>query len=345
MKIYYNSSLWSNDKGFPGLPQRVNWQFEYAGTKRYIPVIYRFPEGIVFDIITVLDEAKLREFFEKYENTEEKLTPLQKRCARQEHPFQAMSIKEIWINGKRVESGYSSSNAVSIPWAQKNNKLMSVQKTYSAILKNTDCFACERFCVPYPETDSKIQRLLCSLRLKRIDSLKLSTHSVQKFYPLNIQFDMLGKEDQKVASFRHPMTGIAHTLYFQKAELVEMPLGANINRSFYAAQSLYEIEPALPKGDGLQFDSSIHFTESREDRLGLAAASSVGIIGGASGPTSVFVSKVGGEKEIPRGMHGLPLNICFSVPSFKKDSISHFLLEGINIKKIESKEYNFKKHF
>jgi len=76
-----------------------------------------------------------------------------------------MSIKEIWINGKRVESGYSSSNAVSIPWVQKNNRLMSVQKTYYAILKSAACFACERFCVPYPETDSKIQRLLRSLWL------------------------------------------------------------------------------------------------------------------------------------------------------------------------------------
>jgi hypothetical protein len=72
MKIYYNSSLWSKGKGLWGWPQRTNWQFEYAGAKRYIPAIYRFSEGIVFDVITILDEARLREFFEKHEAIEEK---------------------------------------------------------------------------------------------------------------------------------------------------------------------------------------------------------------------------------------------------------------------------------
>ncbi|WP_454054895.1 hypothetical protein [Clostridium sp. Marseille-Q7071] len=63
MKIYYNSSMWNRGKGICGLTQRVNWQFEFGGTKRYIPVIYRFSKGIVFDIITILDETKLHEFF------------------------------------------------------------------------------------------------------------------------------------------------------------------------------------------------------------------------------------------------------------------------------------------
>lgn len=76
MKMYYNSSLWDKGKGFYGLPQKVSWRFEHAGTRRCIPVIYRFPKGIVFDIITFLDETKLREYLEKYEAIEKMLTPL-----------------------------------------------------------------------------------------------------------------------------------------------------------------------------------------------------------------------------------------------------------------------------
>ena len=98
-----------------GLPQRTSWQFEYAGAKRYIPFIYHFSKGIVFDVITILNETKLREFFEKYEDIEETLTPLQKRCVEQEHPYQAVPISKIWINGKQVEGGYSSSGSMSIP--------------------------------------------------------------------------------------------------------------------------------------------------------------------------------------------------------------------------------------
>src|SRR5690554_1130108 len=102
MKVYYESSIWGKGKGIFGLPQRTNWQFEYAGTKHYIPCIYRFSKGIVFDIITILDETKLRQFFEKYEAIEEKLTPLERRCAEQDHPYQPISVKEIWINGEKV---------------------------------------------------------------------------------------------------------------------------------------------------------------------------------------------------------------------------------------------------
>ncbi|WP_207638338.1 hypothetical protein [Desulfoscipio gibsoniae] len=148
------------------MAQKIYWQFEYAGSKRCIPVIYRFPKGIVFDIITFLDEVKLHDFFEKYEAIEETLTPLQRRCAEQEHPYQAVPLKEIWINGRRSESGYSSCSTVSIPWAQQDDGLMLVRKAYSSILKNTACFACERFCVPYPKTDSlKLKRCCVSCGL------------------------------------------------------------------------------------------------------------------------------------------------------------------------------------
>lgn len=340
MKIYYNSSLWSKGKGLRGLPQKIYWQFKYAGSKRCIPVIYRFSKGIVFDVITFLDEAKLREFFKKYKAIEETLTPLQRRCAKQEHPYQDIPIKEIWINGKRVESGYSSSSTISIPWARQDDKLTLVRKAYSSILKDTSCFACERFCVPYPETDSKAQKFMRFFRLDRVNSLKLITHSVQWFSPLDIRFEMSGKENQKEVCFKHPITGIIHKIYFQNAEFVEMPLGAGRNR-FYTVQSLYEIEPALPQGDTLQFNSSIQYIEPPEDKFTPTAASSIGIIGGADGPTAIFIAAKNKEKTVPCGLHGLPLHSCFSVPGFHKEDTTQFVLEGINVKKYDSKEYIF----
>jgi hypothetical protein len=340
MKIYYNSSIWSKDKGICGLPQRVNWQFEYAGTKRYIPVIYRFPKGIVFDIITILDETELRDFFEKYETIEETLTPLQKRYVKQEHPYQAIPIKEIWMNGNQVERGYSSSSTMSIPWVHRNDGLALVRKAYSSTLKDTACFACERFCVPYPETNSKIQKLLRFLRLGRVNRIKLSTYPVQWFFPLDIHFEMPVEEKQKELCFNHPVTGIKHILYFQNAEWVELPIGAGKSRIFYM-HAMYEIEPVLPQDYALQFGSSIQYTESPDDEFSPNSAASIGIIGGADGPTAIFVSSKSGAKTVPCGLHGLPLHSCFSVPSFQKEEDAHFVLEGINTKGCDSKEYNF----
>lgn len=341
MKMHYNSSLWDKGKGHRGLRQRVDWKFEYSGKKRFIPAIYRFPKGIVFDIITLLDEAKLLEFFEEYEMSEESLAPLQRSCAKQNHPYQAVPIKEIWIDGKPVEGGYSSNSAVSIPWELQKDNLVLVRKAYPSILKGTSCFACERFCVPYPVTESKIQKLLRFLRINKVRSIKLSTRLVHWLFPLDIHFDMPAGENQKVVIFKHPVTKIQHTIYFQKAKLVEIPLGTDRNRSLYTAQAMYEIEPALPEGDALQFKSSIQYTQPSDNKFKPTAASSVGIIGGADGPTAVFISAAGGKKNIPRGLHGLTLHNCFSAPSFNEDDALRFILEGINIKKDDGKEYVF----
>lgn len=344
MKVYYSSSFWSKGKGLWGLPQRTSWQFEYAGAKRYIPFIYHFSKGIVFDVITILDETKLREFFEKYEDIEETLTPLQKRCVEQEHPYQAVPISKIWINGKQVEGGYSSSGSMSIPWLQQDEKLPPVRSAYSTILKGVTCFACERFCVPYPPADSKFQKLLRFLRLDRVNEIKLSTYPVKRFFPLDIHFEMSVDEKEKEIYFNHPVTGIKHILYFQNAESMQLPIKAGGNRSLYITQLMYEMSPALPQGDTLQFGSSIQYTEKLEmqdDKYRPVSAASIGIIGGADGPTAIYISSKSEKKTVPCGLHGLPLHICYSVPSFQKEDTAYFVLEGINIKDHDSREFNF----
>lgn len=342
--VHYNYSLWSKENGLPGLPQKVNWHLEYLGFKRSIPVIYRFPKGIVFDIITILDEAELREFFKKYESIEKTMTSLERRCAEQEHPYQAVSVKEIYIDGKQVEE-ISSSSSISIPWA-KGNDLDIIRKLYPSILKDRTSFACQRFCIPYPETVSKTQRLLCFLRLNKVNSMKISTNSVDWFYPLDIHFKISDKENEKTVCFNHPVNGIEHTIYFQNSELMEIPLGSDGKQTFYAIRMMYEIEPALPQGDRLQFNSSFQYkvkhNNSIKGRFNPEAAASIGIIGGADGPTAVFLSSAGQEKYVPHGLHGLPLYSCVSVPSFEKEDVFDFLIEGINTKKYDGREYNFR---
>jgi hypothetical protein len=338
MNVYYSSSLWSNPKGLCGLPQRTNWQFEYLGTKRCIPYIYRFPKGIVFDIITFLDETKLHEFFEKYEDIENTLTPLQRKCVEQEHPYQTVPVKQIWINGKQVEEGFSSSSAISIPWARQEEVLIPVRKAYSSILKESTCFACERFFVPYPKTDSKVQKLLRLLRVNKVKPVKLFTHPVQGFSPVDMSIEMLLNEKEKKFCFVHPQTGVTHTLYFQNTETVEIPSGTDEKGSLYMTHAMYEIEPALPRADTLQFDGTIQYTPPPKDKLSPIATSSVGIIGGATAVGVLFRDR---RNDGSCGLHGLPLQSCLSVPSFQKEATAHFILEGINTKRCDSKAYNF----
>jgi len=267
---------------------------------------------------------------------------LQRRIIEQEHPYQAVTIAGIWINGNQVESGYSSSSAMSIPWLEQDKELLPLRKAYSHILKDTTCFACERYCVPYPEAASKLQKLLRFLRLARVNQIKLSTYPVQHFYPLDIHFNMSEDEREKEINFTHPFTGTEHKLYFQNANIIKIPVGASLNRDLYIMQLMYEIEPALPQGDMLQFGSSIEYMNKPKylnDRYIPDSTASIGIIGGADGPTSIFISSKGNGKTMPQGLHSLPLHSCLSVPSFEEGETWHFHLEGINTKHHDCEEF------
>ena len=218
------------------------------------------------------------------------------------------------------------------------DKLAHVQKAYSSILNNVTCFACERFCVPYPPTDSKIQKAAALFTLGQSELNKAVYISCEKVsHPLDLHFEM-SDENPKELCFNHPITGIKHTLYFQKPEQFSIKTGKN--RNLYIMQSMYEIEPALPQGDTLQFGNSIQYTEPLNDEFSSTSAASIGIIGGADGPTAIYISSKK-EKEVSRGLHGLPPHSCLSVPCFQKEETSHFVLEGINTKDLDSKEYNF----
>lgn len=344
MKVYYSSSLWVKGKGLWGRAQKTNWTFEYAGAMSYIPVIYRFPKGIVFDVITILDEIELRKFFEKYEDIEESLTSLERRCAEQEHPYQDISINKMWINSNRVEDGFSSSSFINIPWLKQNEELTFVQRKYSDILKDSSAFACKRYCVPYPPTNSKLKRLFRLFNLDKVNEIRMSTYAVERFLPLDIHFEMSASEKMKELIFSHPSTGIEHTIYCHDIEFNEFPIGPDDNPNLYIMQLKYEIDPALPQGDTLQFGSSMQFTETQhisEDKYMPTSAASIGIIGGADGPTSIFISSKEKEEVIPCGFHGLPLHSCYSIPSFQKEETSVFFLEGINTKGQDSQEFTF----
>ena len=329
MKVYYNSSLWDKSRGIPGRPQKVNLEFEHNGLKRIIPTIYHFSKGIVFDLITIVDENEFCKFYEKYKD----LDPLEQRIVEQEHPYQAMDIGGIWINDIKVEEGYSSSGTFFTPWNEDENELNTIRENYQSILKGVSCFYCDRYQIPYPKTGFKIERLLRFFHLYKIKEIKLNTYPIKKFYPLNVEFEMSLGENLKEISFIHPITGTKHKLYFQNPELVEI-------QDFYFIQSMYEIEPELSEGSNLQFDSSFQYSAMSMVDTDSNSASSIGIIGGASGPTAIFIA--GKEKDINYGQNDLPLHSSLSVPSLEKQDKFKFILDGIHIKVHDSEEYEFR---
>jgi len=332
VNVLFNSSLWSRGGGLPGAKQLVNWRFNYAGAERYIPVVYRFARGIVFDVLTLLEEDRVYAYFEQYEKREEKLSPLERRLAEQEHPYQAVPVHRLWINDQPVMGDWSASTALYVPGWREDAELAVMRRAYRRVLQERCCFACERYAIPYPKTYSKLQELLRWLRLDKVHSLKLMTSPVARFIPLGFELPMQGDEDSKEFKFIHPESGVEHTLHIQRAEGFELPLG---ERKLFVTQAMYKVTPSLPEGEGLQFDSALQVPNRPDsgNQFLPNSTAAIGMIGGAHGPTSIIL---GGQGPVQAGWQR-----CLSLPSLQKEDAVCFRLEGINSLHRPSQEFDF----
>lgn len=333
MKVYYNSSLGSNGDGWRGTQQPVNWHFVHADLPRAIPVIYRFASGIVFDLLTLLDEARLRSWLAAYESQAATLNDQEKRLAAQSHPYQEMLLREVWINDQPVQAGFSASNSISFPWLPEQDRLAEVRRAYAESLPQAACFACERYVIPYPAALSTWQLLGRYLRREKVQSLRLLTHAVARFVPLNITCTLAATEDKQF-DFTHPRTGVQHRLHLCAGEVTELPLPS---AKLYITTGTYTLEPELPTGDALQFDNTLQYSAEMGHKLVSRATSSIGIIGSADGPTVLF----SGGRDTAGRQGELQVHNCLSLPSLQRERVAQFRLEGINMQHLASKEYSF----
>ena len=324
--------------GLPGRKQNINYHFEYAGKRRIIPTVYRFPQGIIFDILTVLEDTELRAFYEKYQDVEEVLSPAQRRAMEYEHPYQSVSFGKIEINGKLPPCGWSSAGGLHIPWIMEHQRFEREAKAYKQYLGEASCFACVRYTIPLSADPPPIwKRLRYWLFPTEITRLELEICETFRFFPIELSFtlprDFSGVHTE---TFLHPQTKTPHKLHFQgiQHEEVQIPTDRSV-KSLYTTQLSYEIEPALQESSRLQFCSSIQWEQGPVEPDGFSphSAGSIGIIGGADGPTSILMAtRDGSSPSIPRGIHDLPLYYCFAKPSAKPEPTISVVLEGVNVK-------------
>ena len=350
MKIDYDSDIWNQFSGIRYRKQKVNWRFEYAGMQCVIPAVYLSPKGIFFDIFSFVDEKRLRKFYDRYRSVEDDLTPSETRCALQEHPFQPIPIEEIWLSGVKSENGISYSHAVSYPYMQQEEWSEPLRRAFPSLLNGERPFACQRVRLDYPGKNPG--KLLRRLRLNRIKGIRIDTAAFPWFYPLDISFELPAGNADKQVDLTDPATGTAHRLYFSDTVIKQFPFGQP--HGLYTMLARYEIDPALPERSSISFKSSISFDQPIQEELlktadisadecslktpgSLRSAAAIGIIGGADGPTSIFVS--GKEKRRLYGPHGLQLHDCFSIPAFAEKDAGFFTIEGITAKHIDKKTF------
>ncbi|MBE6024677.1 MAG: hypothetical protein E7231_16135 [Cellulosilyticum sp.] len=343
MKVYYESSLWyrrdkQGEKEQEGLKQKVNWQFEYLGQKHIIPYIYQFNKGIVVDIIAFLDEAKVEAFFKKYEHiNEDELTNAERIHIEEECPNSKVDLNQIWLNGKRVNHGYSSSSASLLP-NRENKEVLEIKEIYKDILEGYSYFSCQRVRIPYPTPNRGYKRIKAFRRGKPIDSLRFTTRKQYKTYSIDKSFTLNKEQPEYELSFEHPVSTKVHTIVFKWEEQVEIPLKHVASGKIYSETASYKVTPEIEVKESLIFDTSMQYRQKEKNSGGYfpQAVGSIGIIGGSCGPTALFVTGKKG-KETDEKL----VRYCFSKPSMDRET-TQFYLESIRVQTVDCKIYEFK---
>lgn len=340
MNISYDSSLWAKGNDFYGVPQKTNWQFTHLGLTRCIPCIYRFQKGIVFDLLTYLDEDAMKVYYDTYKDIQQDLTKAQQCDAERNSPCKEVEIGELYINGTKMER-FSSSSMVVTPFAHNGEEVLALQKHYQKELGNTTYFQWRRFKVPYPPTYSLREMVLRSYHINKINSLQIITRDTQYLYEVDESIGISLESPNKVLRFESPIDGITYTLYFQREEEVQIPYKDDMENLF-SVRVLYEIQPDLPQNHKLIFDTNMDYQEKPENDFAPQGTSSIGIIGGSFGPTAIFYE--GKEAaDVPRGRHNLPLHSCFSKIKIGAKGEAQICLKGVQCTMKDSNSYTLGK--
>lgn len=133
MNVYYDSSLWcvkessKKQAGECKCKQKINWAFDYLGQKCYVPYVYRFKKGIVFDVVTPISDESFSAYIEK-SKTIDFSDEGQRRKLEEEHPYQPIHVYEIWINDEKIERRNGSSSNLYSPLQYDDSSINYTKK-------------------------------------------------------------------------------------------------------------------------------------------------------------------------------------------------------------------------
>ncbi len=244
MEVYFNRNFWNrrSEGGIPGVPKPADWEFTYDGSRYFIPKIYQFPEGVTIDIINILDNEKLKFFYDKYAPIEDEMNEEENLVAEQERPIPELPLHDVYINDHPTEIKSSSVSYISFlnkKWYEE--VLSEIKKEYG--LSDEESFQCIRVHVEYSNESQK-----------KISRIKLLTSKTDELIPVKRHFKVENKasDNQYDVVFRHPLTEEEYHLYIAEAEFKDIRLvfpHYDQSEPYNNAMIKYELVPPLPKDE------------------------------------------------------------------------------------------------
>ena len=284
MKVYFESGFWGHH-GYDHAGKEVGIQqsFNWSGKNCYIPAIYICGKGIVLDLCIEGEPEQIRNFVEKWSKVDDRrLSKEDHEKMVQEYPLNLAFRSCMQVNGKELRQ----SRGAGITWIPEN-----------VLPENTEMSPEAKAVAEYYGLDLTkgwgIQRLSFPWKGRKVKELQdiklvLEQPPVSLF---GIRFPTPANGES--FTFQHPVTRTEHILTVQEVvqEELHVPFYAQKGTEFpehYTVMS-YTLMPDLSDRNFTIRDCG----ESDEPRvkMGSGTSGSIGIIGGADGPTAVILTK------------------------------------------------------
>ncbi len=293
-RVYFDGSFWRRHgreragKAFP-----LAKQFVWGNETWQIPALYTCSRGLVVDFCAQVPPERIQSFMDKWgflaQSDETSFNEENRMQMNVENPLGIGFNQSIIMNGVQL----SASRSCGLSWNPclpegNSPEAMSVMQHYG--LDPSYGWSICRAAFPWK-----------SKRKPQIQTLSVSLMRAPVTMPgEHFHVSELGKP----IMFTHPTTGKQHTLTIQKYEQKE------INHLHFDEQDLifpthytlmsYVLTPDLPD-DAFSIQDCGHSDQPHQDCSDMNASqtsdgSCIAIIGGASGPTAIFIGNKGHDK-------------------------------------------------
>lgn len=290
-KVTYDGGFWSNE-GNAGFEIAIGKTFYWSNEKWYIPAVYICDKGLVVDYFMEADPVEVKSYIDKWDLFNEdrnRYSKEQQERIRREHPMNVSFQGHITLNGHKLRSDHGCGLTWLTDYCLPQGSLQ--EKHTKLILEHYDldtnrAWTIHRWSYRWGEAGGLDVHSL-SVRMERQRENIVGQHFVTPAVGESIVLT-------------HPLTGKTYTLTVHELEQQELPEHAfrdpNMEYPNHLLAMSYSLEPDIT-GRGFMIQDCSDGDKPRQKKwdpnefepVVFAHAAAIGVIGGADGPTAVFV--------------------------------------------------------
>lgn len=282
-KVYFHGSFYGGHRGHCGREIKIKYSFDWADSQWIIPSVYVCREGLVIDYCRRIEPSDIKEFIDKWNLNSENFcnfTKEERLRIEYDNPMEFDFRSAVNLNGTELKLSHSSSVTYNpcLPEATMS-ETKDIVKRYG--IDSDYGWTVYRCCYPW-EKKQKIREFSVTMAQEKVNipGERFSVHAAGDTF-----------------CFTYGST--EHTLTVREYEnhVIDVS-GLNQNDTEYptdCAVMTYTVTPEIPDGTMslIDCDDGDSPRTKQKDRFQpeSSAAASIGIIGGADGPTSITVGQ------------------------------------------------------